>query len=105
MQFRPSALSNPNLQRVEGGPTPSVRMGPMQVPTERSWQRVEGGPKPSTVRTPKAGSPIIAELTDEDLEDEDEKKEDTEGLSMPVKVAIGLGVAGVLGFLVFKLVK
>ena len=25
MQFRPSALSNPNLQRVEGGSFPSVR--------------------------------------------------------------------------------
>lgn len=105
MQFQPSALSNPNLQRVEGGPTPSGRMGPMQVPTARSWQRVEGGPKPSTIRQPKAGGPIIAKFTDEDLDDETEKEEKDEGLPMPVKVALGLGLAGALGFLVFKLVK
>ena len=103
MQFRPSALSNPNLQRVKGGPTPSVRMGPMQVPTERSWQRVAGGPAPSTVRHSHAADPIIANITGD--EDDDDKKEEAAGLSMPVKVALGLGVAGALGFLVYKLIK
>jgi len=75
MQFRPSALSNPNLQRVESGSFPSVR---------RSGKVEE----------------IIAKVTEKE-----ETGGESEGLSMPVKVAIGVGVAGALGFLVYTLIK
>lgn len=75
MQFRPSALSNPNLQRVESGSLPSVR----------SSGKVEE---------------ILAKVTEKE-----ETGGESEGLSMPIKVAIGVGVAGALGFLVYTLIK
>lgn len=75
MQFRPSALSNPNLQRVESGSFPSVR----------SSGKVEE---------------ILAKVTEKE-----ETGGESEGLSMPIKVAIGVGVAGALGFLVYTLIK
>lgn len=78
MQFRPSALSNPNLQRVGEG-TVAV------PPVARRSGKVEE---------------IIAKVTEKE-----ETGGESEGLPMPVKVAIGLGLAGALGFLVFKLVK
>jgi hypothetical protein len=104
MQFRPSALSNPNLQRVaitQLPIDPSVQKS--RLPSGRSFQRVAGGPAPSPVRHSQAADPIIANITGD--EDEEEEKEEAEGLSMPVKVALGVGVAGALGFLVYSLIK
>jgi hypothetical protein len=73
--FQPSALSNPALQRVTT----------TQLPVAPSVRRSD------TVEE------IVNKVTD--------KKEESEGLSMPVKVAIGVGVAGALGFLVYSLIK
>jgi hypothetical protein len=84
MHFRPSALSNPQ----------QVLTYKPKMPTTRVLQRPI--PKPSVnlqpINIPSAGG------------DEGEEKEE-EGLSMPVKVAIGAGVAAVLGLLVYRLVR
>ena len=45
-----------------------------------------------TAAPPKQVQEVLAQSTDA-------------GLSMPVKVAIGVGVAGALGFLVYSLIK
>lgn len=77
MYFQPSALSNPNLQRAEGGS--------LSLPSVRRSGRVEE---------------IVTKIAEKE-----EKEQESEGLPMPVKVAIGVGVAGALGFLVYTLVK
>jgi hypothetical protein len=78
MHFRPSALSNPQ-----------------QVLTYQPKMPFTSGRKPA----PKVPT-LVPQVVDFRGE---EKKE--EGLSMPVKVAIGAGVAAVLGLLVYRLVR
>ena len=81
MHFRPSALSNPQ-----------------QVLTYKPKMPFAPGRKPS-VNLPKI-VPQVVEVGDEEGGEEKE-----EGLSMPAKVAIGAGVAAVLGLLVYRLVR
>jgi hypothetical protein len=78
MHFRPSALSNPQ-----------------QVLTYKPKMPFAPGRKPA----PKVPT-LVPQVVDVRGE---EKKE--EGLSMPAKVAIGAGVAAVLGLLVYRLVR
>jgi hypothetical protein len=82
MPFRPSALSNPQ----------QVLTYKPKMPTTRVLQRPI--PKPSVslqpINLPSAG------------EDKGEEKE--EGLPQWAKVLIGVGVAGVLGYGVVKLI-
>jgi len=77
MSFRPSALSNPQ-----------------QVLTYKPKMPFTPGKKPVSVPT----------LVPKTVEGGGEEKKE-EGLSMPVKVAIGAGVAAVLGLLVYRLVR
>ncbi len=67
---------------------PSALSNPKAVPMYR----------PRMPFSPGMRAPIVVPQTLEE-----EKKE--EGLSMPVKVAIGAGVAAVLGLLVYRLVR
>ena len=78
MHFRPSALSNPQ-----------------QVLTYKPKMPFTSGRKPA----PKV--PILVPQV-VDVRGEEKKEE---GLSMPAKVAIGAGVAAVLGLLVYRLVR
>ena len=77
MHFRPSALSNPQ-----------------QVLTYKPKMPFTTGKKQVYVPT------LVPKTV---VENEEEKKE--EGLPMPAKVAIGAGVAAVLGLLVYRLVR
>jgi hypothetical protein len=77
MSFRPSALSNPQ-----------------QVLTYKPKMPFTPGKKPVSVPT------LLPKTV---VENEEEKEEKSEGMPQWAKVLIGVGVAGVLGFGVFKL--
>jgi hypothetical protein len=79
MRFRPSALSNPQI---------ALRPMPGRLPGAKP-RGIPGG-----IQVPQ-----VIEGGDEGGGEEEK------GLSMPAKVAIGAGVAAVLGLLVYRLVR